>query len=110
MGGDVIFKWNTTNGTEILSAVWGIRQGDTPDPQFINVNALTGNPIISDLPQQYNGRVDFVGNLTQGHAWFVIRNLNMNDTNDYIARISEDDVSKLRSYPVRLIVKDRPGK
>ncbi|XP_031551361.1 uncharacterized protein LOC116288681 [Actinia tenebrosa] len=109
VGNDVIFKWNTTDGREILSAVWGLGNGQMADPQFINVNTKTGKTISPSLPKPYTGRVDFVGNLSQGHAWFVIKNLTSNDTAEYIARISDGDVSELHSYSVELSVKDGSG-
>ncbi|XP_031555118.1 uncharacterized protein LOC116292027 [Actinia tenebrosa] len=76
------------------------------DPQFINMNTINGKTISPSLPKPYTGRVDFVGNLSQGHAWFVIKNLTSNDTDVYIARISYGDVSELQSYSVELSVKD----
>lgn len=112
MGENAVFMWNTTDGKRILSAIWGLRNGEMADPQFINVNALqlTAGKVHfnTNLTQQYVGRIDFIGNLTAGHAWFILKNLNINDTNEYIARISDiSDVSGVLSYPVHLIVKDK---
>jgi hypothetical protein len=57
---------------------------------------------------RYTGRVDFTGNLADGHAWFVIKNLDVNDTNEYIAIIS-DHVSRVLPYPVHLQVVRKRG-
>lgn len=97
--------WNTTSRSAIKSAIFGLSKEGMADPQFINVNMLTGkvhyNPNIN---KTYYGRVDFVGNLTAGWAWFIIKNLQVNDTNEYLARITVD-VDTVKSYTVKLQVR-----
>ncbi|XP_031555282.1 uncharacterized protein LOC116292159 [Actinia tenebrosa] len=99
--------WNTTDRKEILSVSWGIRKGNIPDPQFISVNGyhrrVTKN---KDIGETLKRRVGFIGNLTMGRAWFVLKNLIVNDTNEYIASIS-DDVSRVLPYYVRLNVTEK---
>ena len=105
VGQNVTLMWNTTNNKPIKSAIFGISHEGLADPQFINVNTLTGkvhyNPKMCEA---YAGRMDFVGELASGLAWFRIKNLQLNDTNEYLARITVD-VDKVKSYTVRLTVR-----
>ncbi|XP_031553184.1 uncharacterized protein LOC116290324 isoform X1 [Actinia tenebrosa] len=96
--------WNTTDQKEILAVSWGIRKGNIPDPQFISVNGYHGRVTKNkDIGDTLKRRVEFIGNLKIGRAWFVLKNLTVNDTNEYIASIS-DDVSYDIPYYVRLTV------
>ncbi|XP_031552313.1 uncharacterized protein LOC116289506 isoform X2 [Actinia tenebrosa] len=107
IGEDASFMWNTTDQKEILSARWGIRKGSIPDPQFISVNGCNGKVHLNkDIDATLKKRVEFIGNLTIGRAWFVLKNLTVNDTNEYIASIS-DDVSRFLPYPVRVMVAEK---
>ena len=75
-GENAILMWNTTDGKRILSATWGLRNGNIADPQFINVNAMTGLVRFNaKMDPRYDGRVDFIGDIKQGHAWFVLSNV-----------------------------------
>jgi len=97
VGGSTTFLWTTT-GTKILEAKWGLydRMNDLVSPRFITVSILIpgdGVDISSDLDNvasRYKNRVHFIGNISQGHAWFVITNLSLDDSNTYAARIRED--------------------
>ena len=100
--------WNTTNQGQILSVSWGIRKGNIANPQFINVydNEVDKN---EDLEEAFRNRTEFIGDLNKGRAWFKLKNLTVNDTNEYIASISEDTTRDLPYY-VRLEVKEKRGK
>ncbi|XP_031556677.1 uncharacterized protein LOC116293394 [Actinia tenebrosa] len=107
IGEDASFMWNTTDQKKILSASWGIRKGTIPDPQFISVNSYNGRMTKNkDIGDTLKRRVEFLGNLTIGRAWFVLKNLTINDTNEYIASISDDESSDLPHY-VRLVVAEK---
>ncbi|XP_031556086.1 uncharacterized protein LOC116292878, partial [Actinia tenebrosa] len=107
IGEDALFMWNTTEQNEILAVSWGIRKGNIPDPQFINTNKYDGKVNINeDIDAALKKRVEFIGNLTIGRAWFVLKNLTVNDTNEYIASIS-DELSSALPYYVRLMVRAR---
>jgi hypothetical protein len=104
VGEDALLMWNTTNHSIIRSAIFGLSKDGMPDPQFINVNTLTGKVNYNPkMPRRYYGRVEFIGKLTAGHAWFIISNLQINDSNEYIARITVD-ASTVKSHIVRLVV------
>ncbi|XP_031555697.1 uncharacterized protein LOC116292496 isoform X2 [Actinia tenebrosa] len=107
IGEDALFMWNTTDRKEILAVSWGIRKGNIPDPQFISVDGyhrrVTKN---KDIGETLKRRVEFLGNLTMGRAWFVLKNLTVNDTNEYIASISDDESSDI-PYCVRLNVTEK---
>ncbi|XP_031555416.1 uncharacterized protein LOC116292276 [Actinia tenebrosa] len=99
--------WNTTDQKEILAVSWGIRKGNIPDPQFISVNGYNGRVYINEnIGDTLKRRVEFLGNLTIGRAWFVLKNLTVNDTNEYIASIS-DDVSRVLPYYAHLMVAEK---
>ena len=74
----------------------------TSGKSFITV---TPNKLTHDLDSssRYKGRVHFVGNLTQRRSWFMITNLEVNDTNDYAVSITKGDFSSSK-YPVKLEV------
>jgi hypothetical protein len=113
VGEDAKFMWNTTDGKSILTVTLGLFKDGVPDPQFINVNSLTGRVIITynqNLSQlNYVGRVKFIGNLKEGHAWFILMDLILNDTNKYVARIGNGDHEVLLKS-VELHVKEKkPG-
>ncbi|XP_031560036.1 uncharacterized protein LOC116296189 [Actinia tenebrosa] len=105
VGDNVTLMWNSTNNRSIKSAVFGLSKQGMADPQFINVNTLTGKVHHNfNISKAYAWRVDFVGNLVAGRAWFIIKNLQLNDTNEYLARITID-VDTVRSYTVKLNVR-----
>lgn len=103
----VIFKWNTTDGTGLEEAKWGVYRRFENDifPHFITAskNGLTYNPSLNNGLRWYKGRVFFVGNMTKGQAWFKITNLELNDTQEYGARIMESNF-KTTKFPVQLTV------
>jgi hypothetical protein len=108
-GENALFLWNTTDNKKIMLVGWGLRKGNHAYPWFISVNSYDRKVNFNlDMDPRYIGRVKFIGNLTVGHAWFVITNLNINDTNEYIASIS-DNAKRVIPYPVRLEVKERAG-
>jgi hypothetical protein len=115
-GEDVKIMFNTTLGNFILAANLGL-EGDRecPDPKFITViianQSVTANQSVacsSDLnvskAASYKGRVNSIGNLTKGQAWFEITNLTMNDTNRYLACIREDSSEKYKPFSFNLTV------
>ncbi|KAK3743978.1 hypothetical protein QZH41_001756 [Actinostola sp. cb2023] len=110
VGGNATFLWNNTGS--ILEAKWGLydRMNDLVTPYFITVSILIpgdGVEFSSDLDgvaSRYKNRVHFIGNIAQGHAWFVITNLSLSDTNEYAARIGELGSSS-QNFPVKLSVK-----
>ncbi|XP_031555374.1 uncharacterized protein LOC116292234 isoform X2 [Actinia tenebrosa] len=104
------FKWSTSDSSAILSATWGIKKGNIPDPQFINVDILRnkGN-LNSFLEPNLMMRLSFEGDLQRGRAWFTLKNVTVNDTNVYIASIS-DDVTRVLPYTVALTVKEKEKK
>lgn len=85
--------WNSTNRHRILEAKWGLLSDGLVNPQFIYVD-ISNNPIIStDLDRtapRYKGRVHWVGDISEGHVWFKLTNLTLNDTNQYVAGIVEE--------------------
>jgi hypothetical protein len=107
VGDDAFFNWTTRDGKTMFSASWGIQKGNVADPQFINTNVYTKVVNFNkNIDAKYKYRLLFVGNLSAGHAWFMIKNLSTNDTNEYIASI-RDDESGYVSYTVHLVVKIR---
>ncbi|XP_031552656.1 uncharacterized protein LOC116289860 [Actinia tenebrosa] len=88
VGQDVVFMINSTVMSE---ATWGVRDGDTNadlNPRLYRVfNPGGAFPDTKINSTTYAGRVSFVGELTKGQAWFKITNLNINDTNQYMARV-----------------------
>ena len=104
IGQDVVFMSNITN---ILVFKWGIRDGNTDGliQGFIRYDKGIIDAIIMDEKlnsSSYAGRVSFVGDLTKGHAWFKITNLNINDTNQYMANIYI--AAGYQYFPVKLTV------
>jgi hypothetical protein len=114
VGQDAKIMFNTTHGNSILAAKFGLDGGkDYPDPKLITVIDKNGTekPYYSDLDNpvaaSYKERVSFFGNLKKGHAWFLIQNLTINDTNQYQANIREDSSGDYgKKITVNLIVKE----
>jgi hypothetical protein len=110
VGQDALFLWNTTNGNTILAAKWGLfkTKGAAPDPQFIQTDVLSNAPsfgsALDSTASSYKGRVDFIGNLSAGHAWFKISNLIRSDTNQYVAGIREKGIGNYVYYTTDLTV------
>ena len=102
--------WNTTDQRKILSVRWGIRKGNIAEPWYISVNVYN-NKVNKDeyLEEAFRNRIEFIGDLKKGRAWFKLKNLTVNDTNEYIASIS-DNVTRDMPYYVRLEVKEKRGK
>ncbi|XP_031550492.1 uncharacterized protein LOC116287924 [Actinia tenebrosa] len=104
------FKWSTSDSSAILSATWGIKKGNILDPQFINVDILRNKAYLNlFLEPNLMKRVAFEGDLNKGRAWFTLKNVTVNDTNVYIASIS-DYVYRVLPYTVTLTVKEREKK
>ncbi|XP_031564764.1 uncharacterized protein LOC116300126 isoform X3 [Actinia tenebrosa] len=104
VGQDVVFMINSTAMSE---ATWGVRDGDSNDlnPRLYRVfNPGSAFPDTKINSTSYAGRVSFVGDLTKGQAWFKITNLNINDTNQYNARIFLQGESSYRFSSTRLNV------
>ena len=90
VGQNAYFLWNTT-GNHILATTWGLHS-QRVKLVLITVNFITHYSSAS----RYKGRVEYIGNLSLGHAWFILKNLNVDDTNEYVAQILEGGTS--RSY------------
>ncbi|XP_031552619.1 uncharacterized protein LOC116289829 [Actinia tenebrosa] len=101
-GEDAVFMFNTN--TSILEAAWGIRDGDTNNHKLVlmTVDKRFGAHTTSNA--DYAGRVYFVGDLSKGQAWFKITNLNINDTNNYMAKIRVHGTSFYKYIPAQLTV------
>ncbi|XP_031569745.1 uncharacterized protein LOC116304193 [Actinia tenebrosa] len=87
VGQDVVFIVNATN---IVAVNWGIRDGNTNNLKqgLINYNKADGIQLDKKINStSYAGRVSLVGDLSKGQAWFKITDLNINDTNQYMAQI-----------------------
>lgn len=110
LGGEAKFFWNTTTGASILEAKWGLFDGSGVFPVFIIVNTkkpgvIQYNPSLNtSQASRYRNRVDFIGNISAGQAWFVLTNLLANDTNEYAANIKESGVA-FKLLRVKLTVK-----
>ncbi|KAK3751110.1 hypothetical protein QZH41_016237, partial [Actinostola sp. cb2023] len=93
VGGNATFLWTTT-GTKILEAKWGLYDNVKGPvwPSFIIVDSsgVVFNSELDKVAPRYKNRVHFIGNISQGHAWFVITNLSLDDSNTYAAKILED--------------------
>ncbi|XP_031552746.1 uncharacterized protein LOC116289936 [Actinia tenebrosa] len=83
-GEDAVFMFNTN--TSILDVSWGIRDGNTSRFKLVLIAKDTSSEKLTPNAD-YAERVSFVGNLTKGQAWFKITNLNIHDTNQYMAEI-----------------------
>ncbi|XP_031574438.1 uncharacterized protein LOC116308193 [Actinia tenebrosa] len=95
------------NATNIVGVNWGIRDGNTKELKqgLIKYNKADGIQLDKKINStSYAGRVSFVGDLSKGQAWFKITNLNINDTNQYMARIAIQDASDYKYVPVQLTV------
>lgn len=92
-----------TSDRQILIAAWGIRSGNSANPQYMFVD--DSGPITNPaLDERLKKRIHFVGNLAAGKAWFNITNAAINDSNTYIARIREINSSTIDPYFVELNV------
>ncbi|XP_031564767.1 uncharacterized protein LOC116300128 isoform X2 [Actinia tenebrosa] len=104
VGQDVVFMFNATN-IEVVN--WGIRDGNTNNLKqgLINYNIADGIQLDKKINStSYAGRVSFVGDMSKGQAWFKITNLNINDTNQYMALIATQGASAPQPVPVQLTV------
>ncbi|XP_031569747.1 uncharacterized protein LOC116304196 [Actinia tenebrosa] len=104
VGQDVVFMINSTAMSE---ATWGVRDGDTNylNPRLYRVLSSFGEfPDTKINSTSYAGRVSFVGNLSKGHAWFKISNLNISDTNQYMALIMLQGEKSYRYIATKLDV------
>ena len=94
VGQNAYFLWNTT-GNNIIVTTWGLYDSSlqAAKPSFISVDFRTSVPEYSiDLDStasRYKGRVEYIGSLSLGRAWFILKNLNVDDTNEYVAEIRE---------------------
>lgn len=81
--------------------------------KFIIVTKLRGIECGEDFNTsegwRYRTRVFFVGNITAGHAWFKITNVEENDTNTYQVDIREITDEKYEMYTVELLVRRKNG-
>ncbi|XP_031574436.1 uncharacterized protein LOC116308191 [Actinia tenebrosa] len=100
---DVVFMFTTNTSTNITEAVWGIRDGDTSNFKLVLIAVDRFSEQIR-YNAGYDGRVSFVGDLSKGQAWFKITNLNINDTNQYTARIILQGTSSYKFSVIRLNV------
>ena len=107
IGEDAFFLWNTTDKGKIFSASWGIRKGSIAEPWYINVNVHNNRVDKNkDMEEALGKRTEFIGDLNNGCAWFVLKNLSFSDTNEYIASISRDGTT-VRPYNVTLKVREK---
>ncbi|XP_031555136.1 uncharacterized protein LOC116292038 isoform X2 [Actinia tenebrosa] len=104
VGQDVVF---VVNSTAMSEATWGVRLGDTNDLKITFDRVFNPGGAFPDTKinsTSYAGRVSFVGDLTKGQAWFKITNLNINDTNNYMAKIRVRGTSFYKYIPAQLTV------
>jgi hypothetical protein len=117
-GEPIDFKFTTIGGNSILSTNFGIK-GKGVDDFKIKLIVIKsgknrsqvihyGEDLDSPRGAGYKNRVHFIGNITEGHAWFRITNASMNDTNTYVAGIREDTDETYVMYNVKLFVKKQP--
>lgn len=101
--------WNITNG-RIIEVRFGLLQDGLMKPQLAYMSDGYG-PVFgidSDADvSRYKGRLSFVGDLSKGHAWFKIANLNIQDTNQYVAAIQELGTDTFITSSTALTVKGK---
>lgn len=108
VGGNVTFKWTATPGS-IKKAQWGLYTSSikTVIPLFMSV-PINGEPsydsaLDNNDASRYKGRVHFIGNISQGRAWFYLTDLTLNDTKEYGVKLTDKD-DYPEDYKVKLTV------
>ncbi|XP_031555093.1 protein turtle homolog B-like [Actinia tenebrosa] len=84
--------WNVTNDIHFpYFVLWGLlNAGLDFQARFIHIGFIGKPTFYDDLnshASRYKRRVDFVGDLRDGHAWFKLSNLTLNDTGRYGAKL-----------------------
>ncbi|XP_031555140.1 uncharacterized protein LOC116292040, partial [Actinia tenebrosa] len=95
------------NATNIVGVNWGIRDGNTKELKqgLIKYNKADGIQLDKKINStSYAGRVSFVGDMSKGQAWLKITNLNINDTNQYMALITLQGETGYRYIATKLNV------
>jgi hypothetical protein len=116
VGEHIDFKFTTNDGNSILSTNFGIKGGGVDDFK-IKLIVVTnksrtqriscGEDLDSPRGASYKNRVQFIGNIREGRAWFRITSITMNDTNTYMAGIREDTDETSIMYNIKLLAKQQ---